>query len=453
MPVITFVNQNKSIEVKEGTTLLEAARNAGVVVEAPCNGMGTCGKCKVNIGAGNMDKISYFDNLHKVSEEEIAQGFVLACQSEVKEDVTVEIESTQKQNESLKILSDGVTFQYQIDPYIKKQFDGVKTKIYGGDTLLGEEDGNTEDIFYGVSIDIGTTTVVASLIDMITGKEIGSISALNPQSLHAQNVLTRIKFASTNEGLEQMYTSIIKEFNRMIGSLCKDNKISSENIYEVIYSGNTTMIHLAGNRNPKSLGKFSYTPVLRGGCYDEAKVNGVNIAPMGLVYYPPIISSYVGPDITSGIISTTLKDRKGTVILIDIGTNGEMVISKSGSLSATSTAAGPAFEGMNITFGMRAEKGAIEFFEIKEDRSIEIRTIENGVPAGIYGSGLFDIVAELVRTGIITKTGRFIKPDKLEDGDPLKERLCEYEGKPAFRVADEVYLTISDVRQVQFVLV
>lgn len=449
MPVITFVNQNKTIKVEKGTTLLEAARSAGVVVEAPCNGMGTCGKCKVNIGAGNLDKINYQDNLHKISDEELAEGYVLACQSEVLDDVSVVIESTEKQNKSLKILSDGVTFQYDIKPYISKKFDGQKTLVYGGETLLGEEEGDTTKLFYGVSIDIGTTTVVASLIDMITGKELGSISALNPQSLHAQDVLTRIKFASNPEGLEQMYTSIIAEFNRMIASLCKDNKVDSNHIYEVIYSGNTTMIHLAGNRDPESLGKFPYTPVLRGGCYDEAKVNGVKIAPFGLVYYPPIISAYVGPDITSGIVSTELKDREGTVILIDIGTNGEMVISKSGSLSATSTAAGPAFEGMNITFGMRAGKGAIEYFDIKEDHSIEIRTIEDGKPVGICGSGLFDIVAELVRVGIITKTGRFIKKTKLPEGDPLAERLCEYEGKPAFEVAEGVYLTISDVRQVQ----
>lgn len=449
MPVITFKNQNKSIEVEKGVTLLEAARKAEVLVEAPCNGMGTCGKCKVNIGAGNLGKIAYQDNLKKVSEEELAQGYVLACQSEVLEDVTVEIESTRKQNESLKILNDGVTFQYDIAPYITKKFDGTKTEIYGGDTLLGTEDGDTTGEFYGISIDIGTTTVVASLIDMNSGEELKSVSALNPQSLHAQDVLTRIKFASTEEGLKEMYTIIINEFNRMIGSLCEDTGIARERIYEVIYSGNTTMIHLAGNRDPKSLGKYPYTPVLKGGCYDTAEENGVKIAPFGLVYYPPIISAYVGPDITSGLVSTELKDREGTVILIDIGTNGEMMISRSGALSATSTAAGPAFEGMNITFGMRAGKGAIEYFDIKDDHSIEIRTIENGKPAGICGSGLFDIVAELVRVGIITKTGRFIKASKLPEGDPLAERLCEYEGKPAFEVAEGVYLTISDVRQVQ----
>ena len=302
---------------------------------------------------------------------------------------------------------------------------------------------------YGVSVDIGTTTVVSSLVDMKTGEELSSTSALNPQSLHAQDVLTRIKFASTPEGLEQMYTSIIAEFNRMITILCEENQVDPKYIYEIVYSGNTTMIHLAGNRDPKSLGKFPYTPVLKGACYDTAKENGVKISPFGLVYYPPIISSYVGPDITSGVLSTTLEKRKGTVLLIDIGTNGEMVISKNGSLSATSTAAGPAFEGMNITFGMRAGNGAIEYFDIDDNHNIEIRTIGNTKAQGICGSGLFDIVGELCRVGVITKTGRFIKESKLSDEDPLKQRLCKYDGKPAFELAEGVYLTISDIRQVQ----
>lgn len=449
MSKIFFKNQNMTAEVEDGTTILEAARKLGIVVEAPCNGMGTCGKCKVKVRIQDLELIEHTDDLHKVSEEELAQGYVLACQSLVHGDIEVEFESTAKQNESLKIVDEGADFQYSIDTYVTKKFNGTVTEVFADGEKIGEEPGDTTMFQYGVSVDIGTTTVVSSLVDMKTGEELSSTSALNPQSLHAQDVLTRIKFASTPEGLEQMYTSIIEEFNRMITILCEENQVDRKYIYEIVYSGNTTMIHLAGNRDPKSLGKFPYTPVLKGACYDTAKENGVQISPFGLVYYPPIISSYVGPDITSGVLSTTLEKRKGTVLLIDIGTNGEMVISKNGSLSATSTAAGPAFEGMNITFGMRAGNGAIEYFDIDDDHNIEIRTIGNTKAQGICGSGLFDIVGELCRVGIITKTGRFIKESKLPDGDPLKQRLCKYDGKPAFELADGVYLTISDIRQVQ----
>lgn len=449
MSSIYFVNQNCKSEFPDGTTILEAARKLGIMVEAPCNGNGTCGKCKVQIRKEDLDKITYTDGLHKVTDEEFSQGIVLACQSEIHGDIEVTCSSTAEQNKSLKIVDEGAAFSYNIDTYVTKEFDGTNTIVYGGTEVIGQEEGDTTDKLYGVSIDIGTTTVVSSLIDMNTGKELSSTSALNPQSLNAQDVLTRIKYASDPEGLKEMYECIIEEFNNMIATLCEENHVEAKYIYEAVYSGNTTMIHLAGNRNPASLGKFPYTPVLRGACYDKATENGIHISPFGYVYYPPIISSYVGPDITSGVLSTTLEKRKGTVILIDIGTNGEMVISRDGQLSATSTAAGPAFEGMNITFGMRAGNGAIEYFDIDENNNIEIRTIGNAKATGICGSGLFDIVGELRRVGIITKSGRFIKPEKLDESNPLRPRLKNYEGKNAFELADGVFLTISDIRQVQ----
>lgn len=449
MVKVHFTNQSISVEVEPETTILEAARQAGLIVESPCDGMGTCGKCKVNIGQNQQEKVLYEEGRHHLSEEDKKAGYVLACQAKVMQEIHVQYESSEKQNKTLKILNQGVTFQYQNKPYIRKEFDKTETKVYGGDVLLGIEEGDTRDHFYGLSIDIGTTTVVCALIDMNTGKELGSTSALNPQSLHAQDVLTRIKYASEPKGLKQMYESIISEFNKMTKELCSTYHIKSEWIYEAVYSGNTTMIHLAGNRNPKSLGKYPYTPVLKGGCYDRAEENGLQISPFGLIYYPPIISAYVGPDITSGVLSTCLKDQKGTTLLIDIGTNGEMVIEREGELSATSTAAGPAFEGMNILFGMRAGKGAIEYFEIHPDHQVEIRTIGDTKAEGICGSGLFDIVGELVRVGIIKKNGRFVSPDKLPENDPLKSHLKEYEGKLAFEIAEGVYLTLKDIRQVQ----
>lgn len=398
MVTVYFKNQDTSIQVEKETTILEAARKAGLIVESPCNGIGTCGKCKVKLDATSLTHITSTDDRHRITEEEAAEGYVLACQSHVLDDINVEFSSTKKQNESLKILNEGSTFEYENKPYITKHFNGTVTEIYGGSDLLGTELGDTTNYLYGLSIDIGTTTVVCALIDLLTGKELCSTSALNPQSLHAQDVLTRIKFASNPEGLKEMYESIIKEFNRMVDVVCQEAHITSDQIYEAIYSGNTTMIHLAGNRNPKSLGKYPYTPVLYGGCYDLANENGIHISPFGLVYYPPIISAYVGPD---------------------------------------------------ITFGMRAGKGAIEYFEVHDNNKIEIRTIGNCPATGICGSGLFDIVGELIRVGIIKKNGRFIDPSKLDDDNPLKEHLSEYEGKLAFEITSGVYLTLSDVRQVQ----
>ena len=387
------------------------------------------------------------ESRHRLKEEEIREGYVLSCQTKVFEDIEVITASTAAQNKSMKILSDGQSFSYEIKNFITKKFDGEKTNVYGGQNLLGTEEGDTTDAIYGLSVDIGTTTVVTALIDMRTGEELTSVSALNPQSLHAQDVLTRIKFASNEEGLSVMYHGITDELNRMIGEVAAQAQIRTENIYEVIYSGNTTMIHLATNVDPTPLGKYPYTPKIRGG--NDIPADMLNISPFGLIYLPPIISSYVGPDITSGVLASQLDQKKGTTLFIDIGTNGEMVIARDGSLSATSTAAGPAFEGMNITYGMRAGKGALELFEINEDGGINTHTIGDVKATGICGSGLLDIVGELVRTGVVGPNGKLIAPEKGNYPDALKKHVVLLEGKLAFCVAEDVYLTQKDIRQVQ----
>lgn len=359
----------------------------------------------------------------------------------------VEVKSTEAQNRTLKILDEGKSFSYELKPFYEKRFDGTATHVLGGGLELGVEPGDTSGELYGLSIDIGTTTVVTALIDMRTGRELASASALNPQSLQAQDVLTRIHYASNEEGLAQMYTAITQELSAMIGRVTEQAGVKREHIYEAVYSGNTTMIHLATGVSPASLGRYPYTPRIRGG--NQVPADMLDISPMGRVYLPPIISAYVGPDITSGVLASRLDRQKGTVLFIDIGTNGEMVIARDGSLSATSTAAGPAFEGMNITYGMRAGDGAIEFFRVNDGGEIEVRVIGGTRATGICGSGLLDVVGELVRTGVIGSNGRFVPPEKGSYSDALKARMTTLDGKPAFEVADGIALTQKDVRQVQ----
>ncbi|MDR3315154.1 MAG: ASKHA domain-containing protein [Coriobacteriales bacterium] len=448
MPEITFIPDGLNSTIPVGATLLEAARSAGIVIESPCDGVGTCGKCKVRVLAG-AETLETSDDRHKLSEEERAEGFVLACSSTVFGDMTVEVESTEGHNKTLKILSEGASFAYELEPFITKRFEGGQTTIYAGDEPLGVEEGDTTDKLYGLAIDIGTTTVVTALIDMLTGEELDSVSALNPQSLHAQDVLTRIKFASTPEGLREMHESVTAQFRSMTDDLCARAGVDKRFIYETVYSGNTTMIHLATNVNPATLGKFPYIPQIFGGNHIPAAEYGLDIAPFGLIYLPPIITAFVGPDITSGVLAARLHERRGTTLFVDIGTNGEMIIARDGTLSATSTAAGPAFEGMNITSGMRAGTGAIEYFSIAEDGSIELRTIGATKPVGICGSGLFDIVGELARVGVIGKNGRIVPANRGTYPEMLKERVVELNGKPAFCVADEVFITQGDIRQVQ----
>ncbi|MDF2523304.1 MAG: ferredoxin, partial [Clostridiales bacterium] len=323
------------------------------------------------------------------------------------------------------------------------------TKVYAGEKVLGIESGDTANKNFGLVVDIGTTTLVASLVDMNSGKEIDSTSSLNPQAIHAQDVLSRIKFASEETGLKIMYSEFIKELNRMINEVSLNAAVNKENIYEVIFSGNTCMLHLATNTNPSSLGKYPYTPLVNGSEYLKAEEHELDISKFGVIYLPPIISAYVGADITSGVLASQLHEKKGVTLFVDIGTNGEMIIGFDGVLSATSTAAGPAFEGMNITHGMRAGQGAIELFEVEENGSVKIRVIGETEAVGICGSGLLDIIGELVANGVINKNGKFIEPETSKLPPELKKRLVKHDGKIVFKVTDKVLLSQKDIRQVQ----
>ena len=441
MHFIEFKEKGIKIEVEEGTSILAAARKAGVMVEAPCNGAGVCGKCRI--------KKAGIEPLSAVEiKKEIDDDHVLACQTLIRGDVTVSLEENKETG--LEIVSEGKSLEFTFDLNVRKEYEPEKdrTAVWVGDNAPVYEEGNTEDALFGVVVDIGTTTLVAALMDMHTGKELASASALNPQARYGQDVLSRIHMASEEEGLNTLYSEVISEISRMTEEICKEAGKKRENIYEIILSGNTCMIHLATGTSPKGLGSYPYIPNTRGGAAIKASDIRLDIAEEGLAYLPPIISAYVGPDITSGILVSELPKKTGITLFVDIGTNGEMAIARDGEICAASTAAGPAFEGMNIEFGMRAAKGAGEYFDITET-GITVKTIGGSKAEGICGSGLLDIVGELVRTGVIGKNGRFVKKEKASLPEFLSERLQEYHEKTGFLVAEEVFLTQKDIRQVQ----
>ena len=441
MHFIEFRDKGIKIGVEEGTSILAAARKAGVMVEAPCNGAGVCGKCRIQkSGIRPLSAVQI--------KKEIDDEYVLACQTFVCGDVTVSLEENKETG--LEIVSEGKSLEFSFDLNVRKEYEPEKdrTAVWIGEEAPVYEEGNTEEALFGVVVDIGTTTLVTVLVDMHTGQELATSSALNPQARYGQDVLSRIHMASEEEGLHTLYTEVISEMNRMIDEICSQAGKRRENLYEIILSGNTCMIHLATNTSPKGLGSYPYIPNTKGGMTLPASDIGLMIAERGLAYLPPIISAYVGPDITSGILVSELPKRTGITLFVDIGTNGEMAIARDGEISASSTAAGPAFEGMNIEFGMRAAKGAVEYFDIT-DSGITVRTIGESRAEGICGSGLLDIVGELVRTGAVGSNGRFVKKEKDKLPEFLSERLREYHGKTAFLVAEEVYLTQKDIRQVQ----
>lgn len=431
MTKVIFLHDNRvtTAIAHQEEDILTVARRAGVILESPCNGNGTCGKCKVKITASAGH-----------------QHTVLACRTPVCDELIVEIVE-RHDGANLQIKQDGLSVEAGVDSTIQKRYFtiGNVTEVYRDGELIATEQTNTAQQVYGLAVDIGTTTLVVSLVNLLTGKEIAAAGALNPQSRLAQDVLSRIRYASDDQGLAQMQQLLIDELNRLMKQITSKAAVSPDNIYDIVFSGNTCMLHLAVKANPAALGKYPYTPLILGGDVWPAVDLGIHAGVTAQVYLPPIISAYVGADITSGILAANLAEQAGTTLFLDIGTNGEMVLAVNSTLVATSTAAGPAFEGMNISCGVRAAPGAIESFHLTFTGERVATTIDDQPPLGICGSGLLDIVAELIKHGLIGKSGKFSKSADAQ----YSAVMTEVDGKPAFSVTDQVFLSQQDVRQVQ----
>jgi uncharacterized 2Fe-2S/4Fe-4S cluster protein (DUF4445 family) len=439
-----FLPAGRSVRVTAGTTILAAARQAGVLIEAPCNGAGQCGKCAVLVPNGQLSHLELHEPPCRIDP---ATSRVLACHAEITGDVTITV--PQQQESGLVVVGSGASRSVALAPYVTRVYDPKRgtTALHGGGKQLAEEPGDTRAFNFGIVIDIGTTTLVAALIDLGTGREVASASALNPQSLHAQDVLSRIRFASTPEGLAQLQSELMQALNDLTENVCREGGIVGEQVYEAVFSGNTCMMHLAAGVDPSPLGRLPFTPSITGGFHLSAGLLGLKIAARGVVYFPHIISAYVGADISVGILAADLAGLSGVSLFIDIGTNGELALAVDGNLTASATAAGPAFEGMNISCGMRAASGAIERVSLAPGGTLEVGVIGAAEPCGICGSGLMDLVALLLKHGIIGPSGRFASPEDAPAA--LLERLEGAAGTRAFRVAPQVTLTQKDVRQVQ----
>ncbi len=446
MPRVKFLPHNKSVEIHPGTTILEASRMAGVLIEAPCNGAGHCGKCLVHLPIDDMaNVVAHVD----VGHDDGGNGAVLACHSEIFGDITVEVPN--RREEGLRVVSAGATVKTDFDPFIRRCYNEAthETLIWGGSQLLGTEAGDTVRNEYGLVVDIGTTTLVAALVDLRNGNELASVSSLNPQSLHAQDVLSRIRFSADRNGLALLQSDLIEELNRLLKSLQVETGLAGNRIYEAVVSGNTCMLHLLAGVDPTPLGKHPFIPTVKGGGHLRGADISLAIAPEGLVYLPPVISAYVGADISSGILASDLSALDGVTLFIDIGTNGELVVAANGRLVASATAAGPAFEGMNISCGMRAAVGAIERVDISPSGDLDIGVIGGAEPIGICGSGLMDLVAELVEGGIIGRSGRLTAPQFGAPNQTLAGRIIKIDGGSAFHIHEQVLLSQKDIRQVQ----
>lgn len=460
------------IKPSEDKTILQCIRELGIQLESPCNGKGICGKCKIRIKNGEVNKITK-EEIDFLSKNEVENNIRLACLTIPKTLVEIELLNTSIEKDS-KVLNSDCILEIKNSPEIEVEEIFVKSTSLEKQESLEEKIGKicsiqalkklpifqNKNVFivkrnekvidirkdnkvYGVAVDIGTTTVAVSIMNLINGKVETSDGFINPQKTFGLDVLSRIHYGTENKnGVYEMQNIFIKKLQHSIEKLAYDVKINTESIYEIVLSGNSTMIHIVLGLPLNTLGKSPYSSIFNRSISVSGNDLGIKINDEGKIYCTPSVSTYIGGDIVSGVLASRIYDSEKTILFIDIGTNGEIVLSYNGKMYSCSCAAGPALEGMNISCGMRAEKGAIDRIEINND-TVKINVIGGCKPKGICGSGILEGISKCIKKGVIAKSGRILTDNNIVETDLKgKRKICiDYE--------NNIYITQSDIRQVQ----
>ncbi|MBO5994997.1 MAG: DUF4445 domain-containing protein [Firmicutes bacterium] len=406
-----FMPMNIEYRGKALGSVMECAAKVGVNIDGNCGGKGTCLKCRV-----------------RIRNTEGSEKYELACLVKPEDRMTVivpEVETAAKRKKKLVKLPDDF-------------------KPDKGEGL-------------GVSVDIGTTTVVVMLWDLKTGEMLDIDAFTNPQGTWGADVISRIQYTIENEkGLEVLHKSVIKAINKAVEGFMEGSSYELENIKKYVVVGNTTMSHLFLGIDPKSLAVSPFKPQFEGPItrtIEDLDLKGSKGAEVRVV---PNIAGHVGSDITAGLIATDILKKDKGHLFIDIGTNGEIVVSGKGKIATCSTAAGPAFEGSSIAQGMRAASGAIERIDLS-DEGVAIKVIGDCKPIGICGSGIIDAIGEMVRVGVVDKTGKLLAPEKLTKKG-VAPKIIELIGKDddgyyltLFKdpEGEDIKITQKDVREIQ----
>ena len=479
---VTFWPEGERVRVPLETTLLDAAQIAGVDLASSCGGDGLCGKCRVIVKQGNVTA----QPTSLLNREEIRRGYVLACQTKVAGDVELEVPPESRAEAAqilidvdaqrfralypvagaieahpapltrklyLKLprpsLDDSLSDQSRLFreirrrrpapimqlglkvlrslPKLLREADWKVTVTLGwrGGTLevLQVEPGDASGRNLGVAVDVGTSTVVAHLLDLDTTERIDAEAVYNSQRTWGDEVTRRIIHAGTPGGLDELQEAVVKDINGLISAMVQRNNVALSSITAVMCAGNTTMTHLLLGLDPSAIRKTPYIPASAASPPIRAIEVGIQVNPRGLLYTIPSIGGWVGGDVTAGIHAVGLRRSKEVQMLIDIGTNGEIAIGNSDWAIACSASAGPAFEGSGVKHGMKAIHGAIERVEISPQRAVHYRTVGNGRPRGICGSGLIDLVAELYGAGFIDRSGHLLpgKTERVREHDGMLE--------------------------------
>jgi uncharacterized 2Fe-2S/4Fe-4S cluster protein (DUF4445 family) len=466
MPSIRCQPSGRIIQARAGDELLAAARGAGVEIDSPCGGKGTCGKCIVRVSSGEVNS----DSLGLLSGEAVAEGYVLACRTRVLDsDLTIENpeqsaaevgkfadadETHLVRRELLPRDADfdplAIKWLVRVDPpklegglsdvdrltraiqrdwgraryqhplpTLRTVADAVRardgevtvTLIRDGEDVhvVRVEPGDTTTRHFGLAIDVGTTTIAVQLINLTSGKILITRTDYNAQIACGVDVISRINYARKPAGLEELRTRALNVINRLIHDVCRIAGVDAHEVCNAVISANTTMTHLLLGLNPEHIRLEPYTPTVLEVPYLTASAVGIDINPDSWIYLSPAVGSYVGGDITAGLLCTELAaDTAEMGLFVDIGTNGELVVGNNEFLLTCACSAGSAFEGGGLECGMRGALGAIERVEVDaETGHPRFSTIGNVKPRGICGSGIIDLLANLFTTGWIDPSGKF----------------------------------------------
>lgn len=466
---VRFLPDNKEISIDKKDNLLAAATRAGISIKGPCGGNGACGQCKVMVKEGRVSSAQ----TGTLTQEELDKGFVLACQSFPETDLEIEVPEKSRLTEHQVLLDDDAASgavlsenaakeaDYKHSPLFRKvflelqepslddnmdDFNRVLTALRkktayeviradlgivkdlpkilresnwqitvgislcrGHVEITNIEPGRVTRECYGLAVDIGTTTVVANLVSLKTGKTIATKGAYNKQAVYGDDVITRIIYCDRH-GIDDLQDAVLSTVNKLVSELTEENGIKNDEIWSAVYAANTTMTHMFLGIDPMYIRLEPYIPATNNFPPVRADELGISINPRAWVHCLPGISSYVGGDVTSGVLVTGMSCDDDLTLFIDIGTNGEMVLGSKEFLISCSCSAGPAFEGSGIKHGMRAMRGAIERIQVMPGGyTVQYSTINNAKPMGLCGSGLIDCLATLQEAGVIDRTGSFVQ--------------------------------------------
>ncbi|NOZ26447.1 MAG: DUF4445 domain-containing protein [Chloroflexi bacterium] len=471
---VRFLPADVTVQVPTGTLVTEAAQRAGIDLNMPCGGQGRCGRCAVIVQNGDVRRRVTI----RLSQDDLAAGYALACQSVIEGDAVIEIPPQERIERRLTTEKAArrvvVPFPYQwrehqpihryfvqltpptlddqtddwarLQRELARQYDvrgltadlatlqRLGTTLRSADwavTATVEMDtwdrpqgpprlvdilpGDLSGESWGLAVDIGTTTVSAYLVDLVSGQVVQQAAEYNGQIARGEDIISRIIYASKGDGLADLRDKVLETINQLIDRVTRRQRIRPEHIYKATVAGNTTMMHLFLGVPPEPIRLTPYIPTVNDWPTLRAEEVGLNICPTATVDCLPGVASYVGADITAGVLSSGLEEQEELTLFIDVGTNGETVLGTSEWMLSCACSAGPAFEGAGVEHGMRATTGAIEEVWISSQTyEPTYRVIGGGKPRGICGSGLISLLAELFITGVLDKAGNL----HLELGTP-----------------------------------